>query len=75
MSELDELKLEYDRKSRTKESLEKNYERRKKLNLLTDSYQKEISAELRQLNSDLSYLQRKIRSIESEENRRRMINK
>jgi hypothetical protein len=74
MPELNELKLELIRKEKMKESLEKNYERRKKFKLLNDNYEREISAELRQLTQDIGILKRKVRSIESEENRRKIIN-
>jgi len=75
MEDIKELELEYGRLIRQKENLEKNYERRKRLNLCDEKYEHEINYDLRQLNQDIGFLQRKIRSIESEQNRHKIINK
>jgi len=74
MEELVELRLEYDRLKRQRDNLEKNYERRKRLNLCDEKYEHEINIDLKQLNQDLGFLHRKIRSIESEQNRKKLIN-
>ena len=74
MSELSELKLQHDRLKRQRDSLEKNYERRKKLKLCDEEYDHEINVDLKQVNQDLGYLHRKIRAIESEEVRHKLIN-
>jgi len=71
MSELKELQLEYERLKRQKENLEKNYERRKKFNLCNEEYEQEINIDLKQLNHDIGYLKRKIKSIESEQVRKK----
>jgi hypothetical protein len=70
MDNVFELKLDFDRKNRVKENLEKNFERRKRLNLLEEDYERGIKKEIRELESELSTLARKIRSIESEKSRR-----
>jgi polyhydroxyalkanoate synthesis regulator phasin len=70
MGDISELKLDFDRKNRIKENLEKNFERRKRLNLLEEDYERGIKKEIRELESELSTLARKIRSIESEKSRR-----
>ena len=74
MDDVNELKLEHDRLKRQKDNLEKNYERRKKLNLCDEEYEHDINIDLKQLNNDIGVLQRKIRSIESEQNRHKLIN-
>jgi hypothetical protein len=74
MSEIAELKIEYQRLKRQKDSLEQNYERRKKLKLCDEEYEHDINIDLKQLNQELGYLHRKIRAIESEETRHKMIN-
>jgi len=71
MSELKELQLEYERLKRQKENLEKNYERRKKFNLCNEEYEQEINIDLKQLNHDIGYLKRKIKSNESEQVRKK----
>ena len=74
MDELKELQLEYDRLKRQRDNLEKNYERRKKLKLVDEEYEHDITIDLKQLNQDLGYLHRKIRAIESEQARHKLIN-
>jgi len=74
MDDLAELHLEYDRLKRQKDNLEKNYGRRKKLNLCDETYEHDINFDLKQLNQDLGVLNRKIKSIESEQIRHKMIN-
>jgi polyhydroxyalkanoate synthesis regulator phasin len=73
MNNVFELKLDFDRKNRVKENLEKNFERRKRLNLLEEDYERSIKKEIRELESELSILSRKIRSIESEKSRKKLL--
>jgi hypothetical protein len=73
MSEEAELKLELERQLRTRSTLEKFYERRKRLKLCDPAYESQITSELRELASSISALQRKIRSIESEQIRKKLI--
>ena len=74
MGELEEFKLEYARLKRQKDSLEQNYERRKRLNLCDEEYDHDITIDLKQLNQEMGYLIRKIKAIESEQTRHKMIN-
>ncbi|MBT4870474.1 MAG: hypothetical protein HON47_02790 [Candidatus Diapherotrites archaeon] len=74
MEELSELKLEYDRLKRQKDNLEKNYERRKKLKLCDEEYEHDINIDIKQLTHDLGILHRKIKAIESEQHRHKLIN-
>jgi len=71
--ELAELKYQYDKNMRVKESLQKNYERRKKLNLLDDSYEDEIRGDIREAERTLDDLKSKIRKLESQSARSKVI--
>jgi hypothetical protein len=71
MDEIKELKYEYDNLKRVRDNLQKNYDRRKKLNLLDDDYERQANFELRKYDSDLATINRRIRSIESAELRKR----
>jgi len=73
MEDIKELELEHERLKRQKENLEKNYERRKRLNLCDEKYEQEINYDLKQLNQDIGFLHRKIKTIESEQTRKKMI--
>lgn len=74
MVSIDELKLDYERQSRILDNLKKNYERRKKLNLTDPAYERQILADIRKVESDLSALARQMRSIQSEQLRKKIIN-
>jgi septal ring factor EnvC (AmiA/AmiB activator) len=71
----DELRLELLRKEKMLESLKKNYERRKKLNILEPSYERQISSDIRKLENEVSTIQRQLRNIESEQIRKRNISR
>jgi len=74
MSEtLEDLKYEYEKAMRVKTSLEKNYERRKKLNLLDNDTEYSIKQEIEEITGQLSDLKRRVRALESEHNRSRVI--
>jgi len=73
MEDINELKLEHERLARQKDNLEKNYERRKRLNLCDEKYEHEINYDLQQLNQDIGFLHRRIKAIESEQNRHKII--
>ncbi len=74
MESISDLKYEYEKKQRVLDNLKKNYERRKKLNLAEPDYERQIKADIRTIESELSYLARKMRGIESEQTRKRIIN-
>lgn len=73
--DISDLKLEVIKKSRIRENLLKNYERREKLNLADSAYKNQILSEIKNLDNEIAFLNRKIRSKESEEVRRKMINR
>lgn len=63
--ELSELKYEYDKAARLRDSLQKNLDRRKKLGLLDRNYERQLLDEIKEIERDLDSLKSKIRSIES----------
>ncbi len=74
MSEtLEDLKYEYEKAMRVKTSLEKNYERRKKLNLLDEDTEYSLKQEIAEIGSQLSALKGRVRALESQHNRSRVI--
>ncbi|MDD4250775.1 MAG: hypothetical protein PHX27_01125 [Candidatus ainarchaeum sp.] len=74
METISDLQLDSERKKRLKENLVKNYDRRKKLNILDPDYERQLLSDIKKLDSDLSYIERKIRSIQSEQVRKKLIN-
>ena len=68
-TELDNVKYEYDKAQRLLDNLEKNYERRKKLNLLDEYTERELKDEVRIAKDNLAQLKRKYRSMESQKYR------
>lgn len=64
--ELDDLKYEYDRAVRERDNLQKNLDRRKKLNLADESYEDEIKAEIEAANDKISDLRTRLRRLQSE---------
>ncbi len=74
MQNLNELKLDVERLERMKNNVQKNYDRRKKLNLLDPPYERQLKEDIRKLESDISSLNRQMRSIESQQYRSKMIN-
>ena len=71
--ELEDLKYEYDKAVRLKDNLQKNLDRRKKLNLVDESYEREIKAEIGDVNGQIDVLRSKYRKLESEVARSRVI--
>ena len=71
--ELEELKYEYEKALRVKASLEKNYERRKKLNLLDRDEEASIKDDLADVAEQISDLKMKVRKLESQGMRSRVI--
>ncbi len=63
--DLSELKYEYDKAARLRDSLQKNLERRKKLGLADKPYERQLTAEINEIENDLNDLRKRIRSIES----------
>jgi hypothetical protein len=63
--ELSELKYEYDKAARLRDSLQKNLERRRKLGLTDKIYERQLLDEIGEIDRDLDSLKRKIRAIES----------
>jgi len=71
--ELEELKYEYEKALRVKASLEKNYERRKKLNLLDSSEENSIKDDLHEVSRQIDDLRMKVRRLESQHTRAKII--
>ena len=73
MTELEDLKYEYEKAMRVKVNLEKNLERRKKLNLLDNVTEEELRGEIAEASRNLEDMRRRVRSMESEKTRSRVI--
>lgn len=73
MDKLQEFNLDYVRLTRTRDNLKKNFDRRKKLNLLEDSDERQLKEDIRKLDLEISSIQRQIRSIESQNLRSKII--
>ncbi|MEI7961732.1 MAG: hypothetical protein WCI04_05345 [archaeon] len=71
--ELEELKYEYDKIVRLRDNLQKNLERRKKLNLADESYEDDIKSEIEGISDQVSTMRTKIKKLESEVARSRVI--
>ena len=71
--ELEDLRYEYDKAVRIKASLEKNYERRKKLNLLDENEEESIKDDLKDVSIQIDNLRSKVRRLESQKMRSRVI--
>jgi len=71
--ELEELKYEYEKALRVKASLEKNYDRRRKLNLLDSSEENSIKDDLREASRQIDDLRMKVRRLESQHTRAKII--
>ncbi len=74
MEDLTELRMDYERQTRLLDNLKKNYERRKKLNLLEPDYERQIVRDIKKIESEISSIARQIRSIQSSNTRSRFIN-
>lgn len=73
MNKLDELKLDYIRLTRTRDNLQKNYDRRKRLNLIDAPDERQLKEDIRRLDLEISSIQRQVRSIESQNLRSKII--
>jgi len=71
--ELEDLKYEYEKAVRYRDNLQKNLDRRKKLNLADESYEDDIKAEIEGANEKISEMRGKVRKLESEVARSRII--
>ena len=72
-AEVDELKYKYEKALRIKESLQKNMDRRKKLNLLDLDSENSLKDEIQEATRQADDLKRQMRSLESQYNRSRVI--
>jgi hypothetical protein len=72
-AELDELKYQYDKALRVKESLQKNMDRRKKLNLLGNDEEASLKDDIEEATRQAEDLRRRMRSLESQYSRSRVI--
>ena len=71
--ELEDLRYEYDKAVRIKASLEKNYERRKKLNLLDENEEESLKADIKDASIQIDDLRSKVRRLESQKMRSKVI--
>ena len=71
--ELEDMKYEYEKAVRYKDNLQKNLDRRKKLNLVDEGYESDIKAEIEAANDKLADMKAKLRRLESEVTRSRVI--
>jgi hypothetical protein len=71
--EMEDLKYEYEKAVRLRDSLQKNLDRRKKLNLTDSNYESDIKSEIEEMNYRLSDMKAKLRKIQSEMARSRVI--
>jgi septal ring factor EnvC (AmiA/AmiB activator) len=74
MQDLSELRLDYERQTRLLDNLKKNYERRKKLNLLEPDYERQIVSDIKKIESEISSIARQIRSMQSANTRSKFMN-
>lgn len=72
-AELDELKYQYDKALRVKESLQKNLDRRKKLNLLDSDAEYSLKQEISEAGEAADDFKRKMRALESRYSRAKVI--
>jgi len=71
--ELEDIKYEYDKALRYRDNLQKNLDRRKKLNLVDEGYESDIKSEIAAATDNLAVMKAKLRKIESEVARSRVI--
>jgi len=74
MEDLTELRMDYERQTRLLDNLKKNYERRKKLNLLEPDYERQIVRDIKKIESEISSIARQIRSVQSANTRSKFMN-
>ncbi|HPM86078.1 MAG: hypothetical protein PHY04_01150 [Candidatus ainarchaeum sp.] len=73
MSDVEELKYEYEKALREKANLEKILERRRKLNLLGPGEEESLKDDIKDIDEVIRSLRGKYRSVESEHARARII--
>ena len=71
--ELAELKYQYEKAVRVQESLQKNYDRRKKLNLLDSDSESALKEEIEEARKQADDFKRRSRALESEFSRSKVI--
>ena len=72
-AEMSYLKYELIKKERDISNLEKGYDRRKKLKILSEADDNDMMEELRELRTEQSKIKRRILSLESQQIRSRML--
>lgn len=63
--EVSELRYEYEKRMRLRDSLQKNLERRKKLGLSDKAYERQLTAEIEEIQRDMDDYKKQIRTLES----------
>lgn len=71
--ELTELKYEYDKAVRLRDNLQKSLDRKKKLNLVDPDFEDDFKYEIQQIEDRISEMRSKIRRLESQAIRARII--
>ncbi len=72
-NELSDLKYEYDKAVRLRDNLQKNLDRKKKLNLADAGFEDDVKYEIQQVDEKISEMRSKIRRLESEATRAKVI--
>ncbi|MEK6959474.1 MAG: hypothetical protein AABW59_05535 [archaeon] len=62
----DDMKVKFDRANMLRNSLQKNLDRRKKLNLGDDAYVRDLMNDIAKADEEVAYLRKKLRSMESQ---------
>lgn len=63
--EVSELRYEYEKRMRLRDSLQKNLERRKKLGLSDKAYERQLISEIEEIQRDMDDYKKQIRTLES----------
>ncbi|NMA44732.1 MAG: hypothetical protein GX950_02910 [Candidatus Diapherotrites archaeon] len=63
--EISDLRYEYEKRMRLRDSLQKNLERRKKLGLIDKPYERQLLSEIEEIQRDMDDYKKQIRSLES----------
>lgn len=63
--EVSELRYAYEKRMRLRDSLQKNLERRKKLGLSDKAYERQLTAEIEEIQRDMDDYKKQIRVLES----------
>jgi peptidoglycan hydrolase CwlO-like protein len=63
--EVSELRYEYEKRMRLRDSLQKNLERRKKLGLSDKAYERQLTAEIEEIERDMNDYKKQVKTLEA----------